>query len=80
MRRIGWRVSIKSIHCDRPIIIECEKFTLEPNLILKLCNVHCVKVGMTDVTGVLRVDKDNNISLMCMTETHWHYQSIHMRI
>jgi hypothetical protein len=76
MRKIGWRVSIKSRYCDRPVIIECDKFTLTPELSLILNNVSRVKIGITDITGVLYTDSNGHITIKEAKNTYFNYQSI----
>lgn len=76
MRKIGWRVSIKSQHCNKPVIIECGSFTLTPILSLVFKNVKCVKIGTTDVTGVLQTNSKGHITITTMRELFYQYQSI----
>ena len=76
MTKIGWRVSIKSQHCDRPVIIECKEFTLTPELTLILKNVSRVKIGITNITGVLRTNPEGHIFIKELKDLYYHYQSI----
>ena len=76
MRKIGWRVSIKSQSCDRPVIIECDKFTVTPELSLVFNNVSRVKIGSTNITGLLRIDSEGNITVKEVNNLYYHYQSI----
>jgi len=76
MKKIGWRVSIKAKCCDRPVIIECDKFTLTPDLSLVFSNVSRAKIGMSNITGLLRTDADNNVTVIDVKDLFYHYQSI----